>query len=286
MQRSHHTNYVHHTTYELDAELTRLLNRLLERTRRPFRSNRDYDPGPARAHRFGHGEGDHDHGSASDVEADVLAAVRGRAGEVHERLAHDHDVFAVELVGSTGGGKTELLERMIERSSETENIGAIVGDVSGEDDAERLRAHGVAVENVNTGKECHLDPDLVDDALDAFDLADLDALYLENVGNMVCPADFPLGATVRLLVVSTTEGDDVVRKHPLLVQACDGAVVNKVDLAEAVGADVERIREDLETVAPGLPVFETVAREGDGVDELEAFLTAKREGQHEHHHAH
>ena len=276
----------HHTTHELEAELIRLLNRVLEHVRRPVRSNRYHDPGPIRAHRFGHGDHDHDHGSATDAEADVLAAIRERAGEVHERLAHDHDVFAVELVGSTGGGKTELLERLIEGSQEPERIGAIVGDVSGDDDATRLRAHGVWVENVNTGKECHLDPDLVDDALEGFDLADLDTLYLENVGNMVCPADFPLGATVRLLVVSTTEGDDVVRKHPLLVQACDAAVVNKVDLAEAVGADVERIREDLETAAPGLPVFETVARNGAGVDDLEAFLTTEREGHHEQHHAH
>lgn len=236
--------------------------------------------GPARAHRFGYHGGDHAEGH-SDAEADVLAAIRERAGEIHETLAHDHDVFAVEFVGSTGGGKTRLIEQLLERSPPEERIGAIVGDVAGEADARRLREYGIPVENVNTGKECHLDPDGVGASLSAFDLSSLDTLYVENVGNMVCPADFPLGASVRILVVSTTEGDDVVGKHPLLVQACDAAVVNKVDLADAVGTDIERIRADIDRVAPDIPVFETDAREGGGVDDLHAFLGNVRE-EHAH----
>ena len=236
--------------------------------------------GPARAHRFGHG--DHDHGeSATDAEADVLAAIRECAGKIHEMLSHDHGVFAVEFVGSTGGGKTKLIEELLERAPEDEQIGAIVGDVAGEDDATRLREYGIPVENVNTGKECHLDPGGIETALSGFDLELLDTLYVENVGNMVCPADFPLGATVRVLVVSTTEGDDVVAKHPLLVQKCDAAVVNKVDLAEAVGTDLDRVRADLGRVAPDVPVFETDASTGAGVDELADFLESKR-GKHGH----
>ena len=244
--------------------------------------------GPARAHRFGHG--DHDHGeSATDAEADVLAAIRERAGDIHETLSHDHGVFAVEFVGSTGGGKTKLIEELVERAPADDRIGAIVGDVAGEDDATRLREYGIAVENVNTGKECHLDPGGIETALDAFDLEKLDTLYVENVGNMVCPADFPLGATVRVLVVSTTEGDDVVAKHPLLVQKCDAAVVNKVDLAEAVGTDLDRVRADLGRVAPEVPVFETDAKSGAGVDELAEFLESKRTKHdcgHDHGHDH
>ncbi len=255
------------------AELTRLLD-AVELTRL-------FDAVPLSAHRFGH---DHDVGGpTTDVEADVLAAVRERAGAIHERLAHDHGVYAVELAGSTGGGKTLLLERLIERAPEDERIGVIVGDVAGEDDARRLRAHGVAVENVNTGKECHLDPGLVADALEGFDLETLDTLYLENVGNMVCPADFPLGADRRVLVVSTTEGEDVVRKHPMLVQTADTVVINKVDVAEAVGTDVDRLRDDVETVAPGTPVIATDARGGTGVDALAAALRAGRgHGEHDH----
>ncbi len=236
--------------------------------------------GPLRLHRFGH---DHDHDEpASDVEADVLAEVRERAGDVHERLSHEHDVFAVELAGSTGGGKTMLIERLIERADEGERIGVVVGDVTGEDDAERLRAHGVAVENINTGKECHLDPMVVAEALDGFDLEELDTLYIENVGNMVCPADFPLGANRRVLVVSTTEGDDVVRKHPMLVQTADVVVVNKVDLADAVGTSVERIRSDVGAVSPETPMLEIAAKTGQGIDGVVDVLDESRTEHHSH----
>ena len=231
-----------------------------------------------RCHRFGHGSGDGDHGADED---DVLARYREAAGEVHDRVVHDHGVSCVEFLGSTGSGKTTLVERLVERAPSDERIGVIVGDVAGDDDARRLESHGVAVANVNTGKECHLDATLVSDALGEFDLEALDRLYLENVGNMVCPADFPLGAGARVLVVSTTEGDDVVRKHPLLFQACDVAVVNKTDLADPVGADTDRMRADVAEVAPGMDVFETNARDGEGIDALAAHL-AGTEHAHDH----
>lgn len=235
--------------------------------------------GPLSLHRFGHS---HDHEDTAD-EDDVLARLREQAGEVHDHVVHDHGVSCIEFLGSTGSGKTTLVERLVERTPE-ETVGAIVGDVAGDDDARRLEAHGVEVVNVNTGKECHLDGSLVADAVEEFDLADLDSLYVENVGNMVCPADFPLGAQARVLVVSTTEGDDVVRKHPLLFQACDVAVVNKADIADAVGADIDRMREDIAEVAPGMDVFETNARDGEGVDELAEFLQESTHSHAEHTH--
>jgi hydrogenase nickel incorporation protein HypB len=204
----------------------------------------------------------------------VLAAVRERASEVHDRLSHQHDVFVVEFVGSTGGGKTALAERLLDRWDG--RVGVICGDVAGEDDARRYREHGVPVVNVTTGRECHLDPQRVDDALDALSLDDLDTLVIENVGNMVCPADFPLGATVRVLVVSPTEGDDVVRKHPLLFQSVDAAVVNKVDIADAVGADTDRMVADAAEVAPDLPVFRTSVETGRGIEDLAGMLHTRR----------
>lgn len=255
----------------IESQLSRLLGRIPGRLSDPGPFGDLVDPGPLRAHRFGHGS--NPDGSATDAEADVLAEIRERARDVHEVLAHDHGVYCVELAGSTGGGKTTVLERLIERSDE-ERIGVIVGDVAGEDDAKRLRALGVEVRNVNTGKECHLDPNLVSDALEGFDLDALDTLYIENVGNMVCPADFPLGANRRVLVVSTTEGDDVVRKHPMLVQTADLVVINKVDIADAVGTDVGRVREDVEATAPGTPVVETDARSGEGITALAGKLEA------------
>jgi hydrogenase nickel incorporation protein HypB len=250
------------------SELDRLLTTIRDRT-------------PAlRCHRFGHGSSEGDQGADED---DVLARYREAAGDVHDRVVHDHDVSCVEFLGSTGSGKTTLVERLVERAPSDEQIGVIVGDVAGDDDARRLESHGVAVANVNTGKECHLDATLVSDALAEFDLQALDRLYLENVGNMVCPADFPLGAEARVLVVSTTEGDDVVRKHPLLFQACDVAVVNKSDLAGPVGADIDRMRADVDEVAPGMELFETNARDGDGVDALAAHLDGT---EHAHEHTH
>lgn len=234
---------------------------------------------PLQCHRFGHSH-DHDHDDTEADEDDVLAAIRREAGRLHERLAHDHDVFVVEVMGSTGSGKTAIVEHLIEAAPAAESIGVIAGDVAGEDDARRYRALGVEVANVNTGKECHLDPTLVEEALDSFDLGAIDTLYLENVGNMVCPADFPLGAEARVLVVSTTEGDDVVRKHPLLFQAADAAVINKTDIADAVGADVSRMVSDVDEVAPALPVFTTSVTDGTGLGDLQRFLSELRGAHH------
>lgn len=225
--------------------------------------------GPLRAHRFGH---DHETVEVDEDDGDVLAAFREQAGDLHHELVHDRGIYVVELLGATGAGKTRLLEGLLERLPEDERVGVIVGDVAGDDDARRLRAQGVDVTTVNTGKECHLDPALVDEATDAFDLSELDRLYIENVGNMVCPADFPLGAQARVIVVSTTEGDDVVRKHPLLFQACDAAVLNKTDVAAAVDADVDRMVADVEGIAPEMPVFRTSAKTGTGVQNLADFL--------------
>jgi hydrogenase nickel incorporation protein HypB len=231
--------------------------------------------GPLRAHRFGH---DHD----DDPIAAVLDAVAERAEGVHERLAHDHDVFAVELLGATGSGKTALVERLLERAPPDERVAVVAGDVAGDDDARRYREHGVRAVDVTTGKDCHLDPQRVDAALDEVDLRSLDTLYVENVGNMVCPVDFPLGTHLRVVVVSVTEGEDVVRKHPLLFQACDLAVVNKVDVADALGTDVDRLRADVSEVAPDLPVVTTSARTGAGLDELERRLRTAREDHANH----
>jgi hydrogenase nickel incorporation protein HypB len=237
-----------------------------------------------RAHRFGHDhEGD---GVTTGVDEDVLEQFREEAEEIHERLAHDYGVFVVEFLGSTGSGKTRLIERLIERAPDDETIGVIVGDVAGDDDARRFRDLGVQVANVNTGKECHLDPTFLEEGLDQLDLEALDTLYVENVGNMVCPADFPLGAEARILVVSTTEGDDVVGKHPLLFQACDAAVVNKVDIAEAVDADVDAMTADVSEVNPDMPTFETSAKHGDGLDDLSAYIEAIRDGGHHRDHGH
>ncbi len=232
--------------------------------------------GDLRTHRFGHGTE-----TASDAHADVLAAIEQEAASIHDRLAHESDVFAAEFLGATGSGKTEIVEVLLDRRSEGHRAAVIAGDVAGDDDARRYRKHGVRAIDVTTGKDCHLDPERVGEAIDELDLEGLDTLFIENVGNMVCPADFPLGATLRVVVVSVTEGEDVVRKHPILFQACDIAVINKTDIADAVGTDVERMRRDVRSIAPEIPVLTTSAATGDGIDELQDRLEARR-GSHDH----
>ncbi|MCU4716731.1 hydrogenase nickel incorporation protein HypB [Halapricum hydrolyticum] len=266
--------YNHTYDSPLQDAIGRIVDRLVD-------ASRGTPVGPAKAHRFGHGDHDHD---ADDAEADILEQFAEQADDLHEQIVHEHGIFVAEFLGATGAGKTRLIERLIDRAPEEETIGVIVGDVAGEDDATRFRERGAEVANVNTGKECHLDPGLVEDALTEFDLDALDTLYIENVGNMVCPADFPLGAQARVLVVSTTEGDDVVRKHPLLFQACDATVINKTDIADAVGSDLDLMESDVRDIVPGMEVFRTDAEHGEGVDDLAAFLE-DRGHAHAHDHA-
>ena len=147
-------------------------------------------------------------------------------------------------------------------------VGVIAGDVTGQDDFDRFQEAGIKAFNLNTGKECHLDANLVDKALDSIDLLDLDFLFVENVGNLVCPADFPLGTDSRLVVISVTEGDDMVRKHPMIFQDADIAVFNKMDLAEYMGVDVERVKADYRKLTGGKELMPTSVRTGDGIREL------------------
>ena len=147
-------------------------------------------------------------------------------------------------------------------------MGAIAGDVAGDDDHRRFMAKGIVSQNLNTGKECHLDAHLVEHALEHMDLDAFDVLFIENVGNLVCPADFPLGAENRVVVISTTEGDYTVRKHPLIFRDADICVINKIDLAEPVGVDVDVIGGDFRTMNGHAPFIRTNAKTGEGVELL------------------
>jgi hydrogenase nickel incorporation protein HypB len=129
-------------------------------------------------------------------------------------------------------------------------------------------SHGIVAENLNTMKECHLDAHLVDHALEHLDLDSIDVLFIENVGNLVCPTDFPLGTDMRVLVISVTEGDDMVRKHPLIFRLADIVVINKVDLAEVMEVDPEALAADVRKVRPDAKVFLTDAKRGKGIDAL------------------
>ena len=144
--------------------------------------------------------------------------------------------------------------------------------MAGDDDYRRFSAHGVAAENISTGKECHLDAHMVDHALERLPLDDLDYVFVENVGNLVCPVDFPLGSHKRVVVISVTEGDDMVRKHPAIFAFSDVVVINKVDLADAMEVDPDSLATDARRTNPNAKVVIMNARQGKGIDDLAEAL--------------
>jgi hydrogenase nickel incorporation protein HypB len=213
------------------------------------------------------------------VTVDMAESVLQENREIARRnrtLLQDARIRAFDFLGAVGSGKTLLIERISELlAARGMSVGAIAGDVAGDDDHRRFLARGIASENLNTGKECHLDAHLVEHALDRIDLRSIDVLFIENVGNLVCPADFPLGAERRVVVISTTEGDDTVRKHPLIFRDADICVLNKIDLAEPVGVDPSVIEGDFRVLNKHAPFVKTNARSGEGVEELlEVLLTS------------
>ena len=192
------------------------------------------------------------------------------ARENHE-LLKKKNIMGVDFMGSIGSGKTLVIEKIVEKLLGKKKIGVIVGDVTGDDDYKRIKKYNIQVVNINTGKECHLDAHLIEHALEDIDLDNIDVLLVENIGNLVCPADFMLGCDKRGVVISVTEGDDMVRKHPLIFQISDFVIINKIDLAEYMDVDVDKILKDLEAIAPK-KVFLTDARHDKGIDELVDWL--------------
>jgi len=202
-----------------------------------------------------------------ELEEDFLKANREIADKVREKLNRSR-VLAIDVMGSVGSGKTALIESAVEKLKEKYRIAMIAGDVATTIDADRVERHGVPTVQINTGKECHLDANLVDKALGKLNLSDLDILFIENVGNLICPGDFPIGAQKRVVVVSVTEGPYMVVKHPLIFQTAEIAVINKIDLASAMGVDPDALAADALKVNPKLKVVKTNARAGQGIAEF------------------
>ena len=181
------------------------------------------------------------HNVTVGMEFDVLKENSNIANENYDMLK-EHDVVSIDFMGSIGAGKTALIIKLAENlRAKGLKVHAIAGDVTGVDDMTRMVDSGLTTTNCNTGKECHLDANMVHKCLHKIDLENIDVLFIENVGNLVCPADFPLGTDMRVVVISTTEGDDMVRKHPDIFIHSDLAVLNKVDIADAVDVDPQVI---------------------------------------------
>ncbi|MGZ4923061.1 MAG: hydrogenase nickel incorporation protein HypB [Halobacteriota archaeon] len=207
-----------------------------------------------------------------EVGRDILKRNKEEATQNLE-LLKENNVKAFDILGSIGSGKTSIIEKVVPMLQRKRlKIGAIAGDVVGEDDFLRMKALHIPVINLNTGTECHLDAHIVGHALTKLPLNELDLLFIENVGNMVCPTDFKLGTDARIVVVSVTEGDDVVNKHPMIFRVSDIGIINKIDLAEAVGASVKRMRSDMKRIAPRLKQIQMSVRTGQGIKEFVDYV--------------
>ncbi|MDI9619941.1 MAG: hydrogenase nickel incorporation protein HypB [Candidatus Nezhaarchaeota archaeon] len=202
-----------------------------------------------------------------EVERDVLEFNRRVALE-NRRILDERGVRAVDFMGSLGAGKTSLIEALIRRLKEKYRVAVIVGDVASSVDADRISRLGVKAIQVNTGRECHLDAQLVRRALEALNLGEVDLLFIENVGNLICPADFPLGAHSRVVVISVSEGGDMVLKHPLSFRDVDLVVVNKVDVADSFGVKPQDLAEDVRRVNPKANVVLSSVKTGLGIDDV------------------
>lgn len=184
-------------------------------------------------------------------------------------------VFVVNVVSSPGSGKTELLQRTMAALHPGVRVAAVTGDLATENDADRLGLSGAPVRQILTGTMCHLEADMVADAIADWRLDDFDLLFIENVGNMVCPSGFDLGEDLRVMLVATTEGEDKPLKYPTLTLTADVAVISKVDLAEPVECDVDLLAANLDEVRPGIEILRTSAKRGDGIEQWIDLLRAR-----------
>jgi hydrogenase nickel incorporation protein HypB len=200
-----------------------------------------------------------------EVRENILKKNDLLARELRSRFEADR-TFVVSLVSSPGAGKTSLLERTLLSLKTELRVAALVGDLQTDNDARRLASAGVPVRQITTGTVCHLDASMVRTALHEWAPGDLDVLFVENVGNLVCPASYDLGESMRVVLVSVTEGEDKPLKYPTIFASADLAIITKMDLADAVGFDRDALYAAIERVSPGLGVLELSTRSGVGFE--------------------
>jgi hydrogenase nickel incorporation protein HypB len=210
-----------------------------------------------------------------EVRQNVLKQNDIAARELRQ-LFHEVGVYVVSLVSSPGSGKTTFLEKTLTLLRPNYRVAALVGDLATENDAVRLARAQVPVKQITTGTLCHLEAAMVRNALEGWDLGQLDFLFIENVGNLVCPSSYDLGEDLRLVLLSVTEGEDKPLKYPTIFNTADLAVLTKMDLAEAVEFDLAAADCNIQRVRPGMPVLRVSTKKGAGIDEWLQFLSARR----------
>ena len=206
-----------------------------------------------------------------EVRQNVLKQNDIVARELRQRF-HDAGVSVVSLVSSPGSGKTAFLEKTLTLMRPNYRVAALVGDLATDNDAVRLARSQAPVRQITTGTLCHLEAAMVRDALDGWDLAQLDFLFIENVGNLVCPSSYDLGEDLRVVLLSVTEGEDKPLKYPTIFNTADLAVMTKMDLAEAVEFDMAAADCNIQRVRPGMPILKVSAKSGAGMDGWLSFL--------------
>ena len=212
------------------------------------------------------------------MEIKVIKNILGendRIAAENQAMFQDKKVFVLNFMGSPGAGKTSVLEKTMEQLKDKINMAVIEGDLFTSKDAERIDKYGVPVIQINTAGGCHLDANMVQKTVKEMNLDELDLLVVENVGNLVCPAEFPVGEDARAVVLSVTEGDDKPLKYPLMFKESEIALLNKVDLAPYCNFNMESAKKDITSLHPGIEVLEVSCTKGQGIDEWCDWLMKK-----------
>ena len=215
------------------------------------------------------------------VVRDILEA-NDRIAQQNRDLFKENNLLVINLMSSPGAGKTTLLEKSIEALKDDMSIGVIEGDIQSTHDAERIAAKGVPAVQINTDGACHLDGNMIRDTFDEFNFKELDLLVVENVGNLVCPAEFQVGEDFKVMILSVTEGDDKPGKYPLMFHESKVLLINKIDLLPYVDCSMEKIREESLKINPDLTIFPVSCKTGEGLDDwlnwLKERVKEKAEG--------
>ena len=202
-----------------------------------------------------------------ELEKDLLAKNRRLARENRKKF-DGLNISAIDIMGSIGSGKTSLIKAILRQLGMGQKVAVIAGDLTTTIDAQRIEEEGARVIQINTGKECHLDAHLISQAMKRMKLDGVEILFVENVGNLICPGEFPLGAHKRLVVVSVTEGPYTLMKHPYIFKEADVIVLNKIDLAKAMKVSPSQLERDAKQINPQVPFIKTNALKGIGISKV------------------
>jgi len=210
-----------------------------------------------------------------DIELEhSLLEANAKIARANRELLDRHGISAIDFMGAIGSGKTTLIAHLVEKLKPKLGVAVFNGDATTSTDQDQIASQGVQVVQIATVNGCHLDANLITKALGKIDLERVSLVFVENIGNLICPAEFPLGSKARVVVVSVTEGPYMVKKHPHMFLGAEIVVINKTDLAQAMGVSVEELTRDVHTLKPAIKVIPTSCKTGAGVDEVVAALLA------------